>query len=56
MCSIPIKTTKPLVLKSLLYEKYRIEVPVMVHGNTPFSVIPFRHLMIRMILTNYILR
>ena len=36
MCSIPIKTTKPLVLKSLLYEKYRIEVPVMVHGNYTF--------------------
>ena len=36
MCSIPIKTTKPLVLKSLLYEKYKSEVPVMVHGNYTF--------------------
>lgn len=29
MCSIPIKTEQPMVLKELLYEKYKIEIPVM---------------------------
>ena len=29
MCSIPIQTTQPLLLKKLLFEKYKIEVPIM---------------------------
>jgi len=29
MCSIPIKPTNPLKLKELLYNKYKIEIPVM---------------------------
>ena len=29
MFSIPIKTEQPMVLKELLYEKYKIEIPVM---------------------------
>ncbi len=29
MCSIPIKTQKPLELKELLYNQYKIEIPVM---------------------------
>ena len=29
ICSIPIKTSAPVKLKQLLYEKYKIEVPVM---------------------------
>ncbi len=29
MCSIPIKTERPMVLKELLFEKYKIEIPVM---------------------------
>jgi isopenicillin-N epimerase len=36
MCSIPIKTDKPMQLKALLYEKYKIEIPVMVHGRHIF--------------------
>ncbi len=34
MASIPIKTNKPLELKELLYEKYKIQIPVMpLNGN-----------------------
>jgi isopenicillin-N epimerase len=29
MASIPIRTSKPLELKELLYEKYKIQIPVM---------------------------
>lgn len=29
MCSIPIRTTKPLELKETLFNKYKIEIPVM---------------------------
>jgi isopenicillin-N epimerase len=29
MCSIPIKTEQPMALKELLFEKYKIEIPVM---------------------------
>lgn len=29
MCSIPIQTTAPLLLKNILFEKYKIEVPIM---------------------------
>ena len=34
--SIPIKTTQPVVLKDLLFEKYKIEIPVMPHENKVF--------------------
>lgn len=34
MCSIPLKTTDAAALKNLLFEKYRIEIPVMnLNGN-----------------------
>lgn len=34
MCSIPIRTKDPMGLKSLLFEKYRIEIPIMnLNGN-----------------------
>ena len=34
MASIPIRTSKPLELKELLYEKYKIQIPVMpLNGN-----------------------
>lgn len=34
MCSIPIKTQNPMALKELLFERYRIEIPVMtLNGN-----------------------
>jgi isopenicillin-N epimerase len=36
MCSIPIKTNAPEKLKQVLYEKYKIEIPVMVHENYVF--------------------
>jgi len=29
MCSIPIKTSDPLALKEMLYEQYKIEIPIM---------------------------
>jgi len=32
MCSIPIRTQHPQQLQRLLFEHYKIEVPVMVHG------------------------
>jgi isopenicillin-N epimerase len=28
MCSIPIKTDKPLELKEILFNKYKIEIPI----------------------------
>lgn len=33
LCSTPIKTKEPMYLQRLLFEKYRIEVPVMKHGS-----------------------
>ena len=29
MCSIPVKIAQPMVLKELLFEKYKIEIPIM---------------------------
>lgn len=34
--STPIRTTQPVQLKDLLFDKYRIEVPVMPHGDKVF--------------------
>lgn len=31
MCSLPVRTDDPAGLKKTLYEKYRIEIPVMIH-------------------------
>ena len=36
MCSIPVSTKKPLELKSILFNKYKIEIPVMVHEKYTF--------------------
>jgi len=36
MCSIPITTNDPLKLKQELFEKHRIEIPVMPHGNQTY--------------------
>lgn len=36
MCSFPINTKHPEKLKDDLYKKYRIEIPVMVHGDQVF--------------------
>ncbi|MFT3795187.1 aminotransferase class V-fold PLP-dependent enzyme [Flavobacterium sp.] len=36
MCSIPIRTEKPLELKEHLFEKYRIEIPIMKIGAHTF--------------------
>ncbi len=36
MCSIPVNTSQPHELQRLLYEKYRIEVPVMKQDNLIF--------------------
>jgi isopenicillin-N epimerase len=36
MCSTPIQTDEPVRLQRLLFEKYQIEIPVMIHGNSVF--------------------
>ena len=36
MCSIPISTSNPLALKELLYQKYRIEIPITNRGTDYF--------------------
>ena len=33
MFSIPINTNNPLALKAILFEKYKIEVPIMPHND-----------------------
>lgn len=33
MLSIPIKTSEPMKLQRLLFEKYKVEIPVMPHGD-----------------------
>jgi isopenicillin-N epimerase len=33
LCSLEIKTNAPMQLKDLLYKEYKIEIPVMVHGD-----------------------
>lgn len=36
MCSLEIKTTAPLELKETLYQRYKIEIPIMVHDHRTF--------------------
>ncbi len=36
MCSIPIRTSQPEKLQRLLFEEYRIEIPVMKQGDRIF--------------------
>lgn len=36
MCSIPVRTDDPAALKNDLYEKHRIEIPVMPHGDNVY--------------------
>jgi isopenicillin-N epimerase len=36
MCSIPVRTEKPVELKELLYAKYRIEIPVFVERDRTY--------------------
>ena len=36
ICSIPISTPEPEKLQRLLFEKYKIEIPVMRHGNDTY--------------------
>jgi len=36
MCSLPIQTKEPLLLKETLYERYKIEIPIMVHDHRTF--------------------
>lgn len=36
MCSVPINTNQPDKLQTILFEKYKIEIPVMVHGDYTF--------------------
>jgi isopenicillin-N epimerase len=42
ICSIPIKTSNPIKLKELLYDKYKIEIPVMTHGEAVYLRISFQ--------------
>jgi isopenicillin-N epimerase len=36
MCSIPVRTADPMVLKELLFDKYKVEIPVMTIGKHTF--------------------
>jgi isopenicillin-N epimerase len=42
MCSIPIRTDKPVQLKEILYNDYKIEIPVMQLGNENYLRISFQ--------------
>ncbi len=42
MCSIPITTKNPLQLKETLYNKYKIEIPVMQRGNEIYLRISYQ--------------
>lgn len=42
ICSIPIKTNQPLVLKQTLYEKYKIEIPVITFSEETYLRISFQ--------------
>lgn len=42
ICSIPIQTNDPLKLKSLLFDKYKIEIPIMQVGKKVYLRISFQ--------------
>ncbi|HVM86709.1 MAG TPA: hypothetical protein VMT76_00880, partial [Puia sp.] len=42
MCSIPVTTDNPLELKEALYNKYKIEIPVMQRGNAIYLRISYQ--------------
>jgi len=42
MCSIPITTKEPLQLKETLYNKYKIEIPVMQRGDDIYLRISYQ--------------
>jgi isopenicillin-N epimerase len=42
MCSIPIRTDNPVQLKETLYNDYKIEIPVMQHGNENYLRISYQ--------------
>lgn len=42
MCSIPIQTKNPLQLKEILYNKYKIEIPVMQRGSETYLRISYQ--------------
>jgi isopenicillin-N epimerase len=42
MCSIPIRTDKPVQLKEILYNDYKIEIPVMQRGNENYLRISYQ--------------
>jgi len=42
ICSIPIKTNQPLMLKQTLYEKYKIEIPVITFSEETYLRISFQ--------------
>jgi isopenicillin-N epimerase len=42
ICSIPIQTSKPLELKDILYDKYKIEIPVVTFSGDTYLRISFQ--------------
>lgn len=42
ICSIPIQTSDPVKLKNILFEKYKIEIPIMQIGNKTYLRISFQ--------------
>lgn len=42
MCSIPIRTDNPIQLKEILYNDYKIEIPVMQRGNENYLRISYQ--------------
>ena len=42
MCSIPIRPKDPFQLKELLYNKYKIEIPVMQRGDETYLRISYQ--------------
>jgi isopenicillin-N epimerase len=42
MCSIPVKTDNPIQLKEILYNDYKIEIPVMQLGNETYLRISYQ--------------
>jgi len=42
MCSIPIQTKNPFQLKEILYNKYKIEIPVMQRGSETYLRISYQ--------------